>query len=408
MNKFIKKIEQSDKKREIDLDGRNLIIVGNNGAGKTSFLMAINNYIFNIISQGQYITATDLNEYIVNNTRALDKYPKESIDYINTQRTIEYYNSVLCERKGLNIDFISNSELLSDIQKGKFIFKFFDAYRRYSSLSNGLLSSLDELYKEFDKSLTHRSDVSNYFHRYLVSMSNYALIEKGAGELAEYERVSKIITEMEGDLQKLFDDKTLRLVFNRKKLTMEISQGDESVFALEYLPSGYASILAVYAELIMLAELSKSERADIRGVVLIDEIDAHLHVTVQKKAFEFFSNSFPNIQFIISTHSPFVVQSVSDAIIYNLSNNEKLEDLSAYSYSSIVKGLLGESGNSSELEKILLELDDLSKRNDFGTRFNEINDALEQRFDVLDARAKAIVMGARARHIDWEEAQGNV
>lgn len=83
-------------------------------------------------------------------------------------------------------------------------------------------------------------------------------------------------------------------------------------------------------------------------------------------------------------------------------------DLSAYSYTSIVKGLLGESGNSAELENTLQELDGLSKENDFGSRFNEILSALEQNFKVLDSRAQAIVMGAKSRQIDWEEAQGNV
>lgn len=238
-------------------------------------------------------------------------------------------------------------------------------------------------------------------------MSNYALIEKGAGEVKEFDRVSRIILKIEQDLQTLFEDNSLRLNFNRKSLRMEIIQGNRECIILERLPSGYASVLAVYTELVMLSELGRTEKNEIRGIVLIDEIDAHLHVTVQKKVFDFFSTSFPGIQFIISTHSPFVVQSVSDAIIYNLSTNEQLEDLSAYSYTSIIKGLLGETANSAELEKLLKEVDTRSKDNDFGPRFVELVEYLDTNIAVLDPRAKAILMSAKSRHVDWVEGEDN-
>jgi predicted ATP-binding protein involved in virulence len=407
MLKFIRTIQQNKINRKIDLDGSNMIIVGNNGAGKTSFLLAIKDFLTKIVGEQQLLTNSDLHKYISDNKNALMHYPAESTNYINTQNAIDYYNEILEQRETLNIDFCSNATLINEIKKGKFVFRFFDAYRRYSSNSSGLLSSVDELYEQFEKSPIS-NDVSNYFQRYLVSMSNYALIERGAGELDEYERVTKIILKMEHDLQNLFDDASIKLVFNRKKLTMEIAQGEKPSFVLENLPSGFASILAVYAELIMLAELSRTERANIRGVVLIDEIDAHLHVSVQKRVLEFFSTSFPNIQFIISTHSPFVIQSVSNAIIYNLSNEESLENLSVYSYTSIVKGLLGETSNSANLEDVLTELDSLSKSSNFGERYSELLSKLEDNYDVLDAKARAVVMSAKSRFVDWEEGIDNV
>ncbi|HCD6386302.1 TPA: AAA family ATPase, partial [Escherichia coli] len=96
----------------------------------------------------------------------------------------------------------------------------------------------------------------------------------------------------------------------------------------------------------------KIRKHDMTGIVLIDEIDAHLHVTLQKKVFSFFSSSFPQIQFIVSTHSPFVIQSVSDAIIFNLSTLDQMGDLSLYSYTAIIKGLLGEDVSSDKLNAL--------------------------------------------------------
>ncbi len=45
------------------------------------------------------------------------------------------------------------------------------------------------------------------------------------------------------------------------------------------------------------------------GVVLIDEIDVHLHVTWQKKIGGWLKEHFPNVQFIVSSHSPYICQS---------------------------------------------------------------------------------------------------
>ena len=46
---------------------------------------------------------------------------------------------------------------------------------------------------------------------------------------------------------------------------------------------------------------------------------------------------FPKIQFIITTHSPFVLNSIENAVIYDLENKTIVEDLSAYSYDGIVE-----------------------------------------------------------------------
>lgn len=82
--------------------------------------------------------------------------------------------------------------------------------------------------------------------------------------------------------------------------------------------------------------------SELRGVALIDEIDAHLHVSLQRGIFPFLCNSFKNVQFIVTTHSPFIITSVHDAVIYDMTVPEQIGgDLSMYSYGAIVEGLLG-------------------------------------------------------------------
>ena len=50
-------------------------------------------------------------------------------------------------------------------------------------------------------------------------------------------------------------------------------------------------------------------RFDMPGIVLIDEIETHLHLELQKKIMEILTGIFPNVQFIVTTHSPFILNS---------------------------------------------------------------------------------------------------
>ena len=404
-------IQRTPKKIEISLNGKNIILVGNNGAGKTVFLRKINNALSDIFQS----------KNILNHDEILAEYEKAQINaelakgdsrqHVRFRDNSKYFLNELEKRKELDILFSDTASTLLLLNEGGLIFRFFEAYRNYANTDINLLTSIDGLFESFQSQTrfnVNNSTVSNYFEKYLVSMSNYALLEKGAGEELEYRRVTEIIDGIEKDLRDLFDDENLKLIFNRKNLRMQISQKNKNPFGFDVLPSGFSSILAIYSELIMLTELSKNKKSEVRGIVLIDEIDAHLHVSLQKKVFEFFSSSFPNIQFIISTHSPFVVQSVSNAIIYNLSTNEKLEDLSIYSYASIVKGLLGEETNSKILEQDLDELSSLVCEKKFNDRFFTLVSLLQDKIDELDPRAKSILLNARSSLLDWQQESDNV
>lgn len=85
---------------------------------------------------------------------------------------------------------------------------------------------------------------------------------------------------------------------------------------IEELSDGYRSILSMTLEIIRQASLAyeaenlilEDGRSPISGVVLIDEIDVHLHPSWQALVGEKLKSAFPNIQFIVTTHSPLVCQ----------------------------------------------------------------------------------------------------
>lgn len=154
----------------------------------------------------------------------------------------------------------------------------------------------------------------------------------------------------------LFEDDSLKLHYHAEEQSFYIKQDGKDPYNFDQLSSGYQSILSIYADLLMKVELKEVDAEELSGVVFIDEIDAHLHVSLQKKIFSFFDRAFPKVQFIVTTHSPFVVQSVDNSIIYDLSSNEQLEDLSMYSYETILKGLLGVESKSTILDGLIEEL----------------------------------------------------
>ena len=76
------------------------------------------------------------------------------------------------------------------------------------------------------------------------------------------------------------------------------------------LSSGEFSLLNLFLSILRDFDLSSAEFAkakDVRGIVIIDEIDLHLHAVHQYKVLPELINMFPNIQFIVTTHSPLLI-----------------------------------------------------------------------------------------------------
>jgi len=116
------------------------------------------------------------------------------------------------------------------------------------------------------------------------------------------------------------------------------------------LSDGYSTILNIISELIMRMENNASKSYDIQGIVLIDEIETHLHIDLQKKILPFLTSFFPKVQFIVTTHSPFVLNSVDNAVIYDLEKKLLVEDLSGYSVNAIIESYF-DSDDYSEIVK---------------------------------------------------------
>ncbi|HCN7687898.1 TPA: ATP-binding protein, partial [Escherichia coli] len=380
--------------------GRNLIITGNNGSGKTNLLKRLYSVLEQrLVSIGDNTLTKAIEKLNEAEEQLRKRLPGDSLyDYFLKQKN-EATRFIDNEKK-FSITFNDERDFKVSIHERKSIIRFFEATRQASILGDGSISGMEKLLQEH-KQLSLTKDSGILFERYLVSYWNYGLLQKGSGNDIEAERVFSWIEKINQDLKVLFEDESLTLDFNLAELRIYLKQNGKAPFRLDQLSSGFSSVLSIYADLLVKVELEKLARHEISGIVLIDEIDAHLHVTLQKKVFSFFSSAFPNIQFIITTHSPFVVQSVSDCIIFNLSTLETMYDLSMYSYTSIIKGLLGETSESDTLKEKIKLLESIYNDQQINVlELQKVVGELEPYIDKMDAASKVKIALAQNKIIE--------
>jgi len=101
---------------------------------------------------------------------------------------------------------------------------------------------------------------------------------------------------------------------------------------------------------------------EMQGLVMIDEIETHLHIELQRKILPFLTTFFPNIQFVVTTHSPFVLSSINNAVIFDLEKQERVEDMSGYSAESIIENYFDEDQYSDYVKKKVEEYEVLSDK----------------------------------------------
>lgn len=100
-------------------------------------------------------------------------------------------------------------------------------------------------------------------------------------------------------------------------------------FPLREMSDGYRAVTALVVDIVRQMSVAYQGKLRIEsrdgtpmlpysGVILIDEVDAHLHVSWQKAIGAWLKNHFPEIQFIVTTHSPYVCQSADPAGLIRL------------------------------------------------------------------------------------------
>ena len=180
----------------------------------------------------------------------------------------------------------------------------------------------------------------------------------------------------------------------------------------ESLSDGFRSFLALAFDLLrhayerafdFAAIIEPDEEGDlclkIEGIVLIDEADAHLHPRWQRELAHRLTRVFPKMQFIVSTHSPFIAQEATAGGLFVLKANEQgtveieqpLDTVQGWPVSQILTSpLFGlESTRDPETEELIRKHADLSARKQFAKLSPAQTKELKHIAKVLEKRLTA-------------------
>lgn len=88
---------------------------------------------------------------------------------------------------------------------------------------------------------------------------------------------------------------------------------------------------------------------------MIDELETHLHIELQKKILPFLTEFFPHIQFIVTTHSPYILNSIANARAYDLEKHMELDNAYMYKADDLAEGYFDVDDFSNDMKKKFAE-----------------------------------------------------
>ncbi len=159
-----------------------------------------------------------------------------------------------------------------------------------------------------------------------------------------------------------------------------------------YLSDGQRNIIGIVADIayrcvLLNPYLELNAAKESEGIVLIDELDLHLHPKWQRTIVNKLKETFPKIQFITTSHSPFIVQSLTNYELIDLQGKDMDEDYRKIGLEDIVEGEMGvkESNRSErflEMKKVADEYYKLIIEGKEEKNPNEVN-AIKEKLEKL-------------------------
>jgi predicted ATP-binding protein involved in virulence len=128
---------------------------------------------------------------------------------------------------------------------------------------------------------------------------------------------------------------------------------DGQKFKFSQLSSGEKMMLSLVVDIarrLAIANPSLENKLEGEGIVLIDEIDLHLHPQWQRKLLPALTHTFPNIQFIVTTHSPQVLSHLPRESVFLLEDN-KISDREIYTEGRDSNSILLDAFHVPEVDK---------------------------------------------------------
>ncbi|MCM1450717.1 MAG: AAA family ATPase [Clostridium sp.] len=369
MNRYISEIKINNlfhlKDLNIQIADENaphLILTGKNGSGKTILLNAVMEFL-NKIKDDTNMYFLEYPKWLKDYKEQIDRFPNGSTQYVKAQgqlSNVQKLYDALYEK--VDLSFANGYQFINDYQEDNFIIAFYQAARK-----TDIFEPKNPTKPVLSVKVNEKQNLTSQLLNFLSDLKIQEALARNENLLSDADKIKAWFDNFEVVLGNFFEDSNLKLKFNYKDYSFTINTKGKS-FKFTELSDGFIAILDIVADLILRMQAGGSLSTEFikPGIVLIDEIETHLHLKLQKIILPMLTTLFPNIQFIVTSHSPFVLSSLPNATAYDLEHQEPIVNLTEYSYQALTEGYFGVSTDSDyarlryeELEK-LLKKDNLS------------------------------------------------
>lgn len=299
---------------EIKLDNKTTVIFGVNGVGKSTILQAIDLLYADIIAK------------LMGTVRS------------KTARFNEDFISYGKSAAGIKADF--------DFGDGESIY-----YERTIDRAKGEKRNTSALKKLTDK-----------FQSLYIQMG----YDDGNGNWIEESDNKSMPIFVNYGVNRIVLDGFEDIRIERRPLAMKVNKNGKSL-KIDQLSDGEKCTIALFGDLARRMALANPGK-DVNplegsGVVLIDELDLHMHTSWQRKVLNVLRDTFPNIQFIITTHSPQILGEMDDSVnllyLYNEDNEilfKTYESFVGWDANVILEEVMNTSSVNQDIKRMIDEM----------------------------------------------------
>jgi hypothetical protein len=138
---------------------------------------------------------------------------------------------------------------------------------------------------------------------------------------------SQCLSGLQGFLRELYEEPELELLKDDvHEDVFSVSIPGSKAFPIERMSSSYASLVNIYMELAMQSVIiNRALNHEFIAIALIDELDVHMDVLLQDRVFPLLVKAFPEVQFMATTNSPFVVPTLEYSTSFDISQKSVFE-----------------------------------------------------------------------------------
>lgn len=409
------------KQLHLKFSEKNVVLVGTNGVGKSTILNAAIILLSRFVESLSFGIAKkiSLNETDIKNGNQGLKI-KCTLEYNGVERQLELIKTLVAGQsssskltvKDTTQDLVAflHKQLADDPSFNAPIFVNYPVHRTVKDIPIKLKSrkGLDP-FSAYHHCFSREVDFQSFFewllnedymeglrkgahatHDAMKSGENTAAIDSGA----EHRQLTAVRSAIYSFLPGFSDLKVSR----GRRIRITVAKGTQHL-EISQLSNGEKCTLAMVGDLarrLVLANPSLANPLEGEGIVLIDEIELHLHPAMQRDIINRLQSTFPNLQFILSTHSPQVLGEINAAQIFFVTQRDDGEDIDV----STVPTLFGKDSNmileqfmgaTEKNEEIKLQLERLFQLIMDDSKLGRARELLNQLMSILGSDDPSLI-----------------